>query len=274
MQGSQVSNSGGAGVTILARQGSELRLYSSSIRGGESAGIQLCNSNLLAVHATISDNNGAGLLLAEGSAFLEDSYIQRNNGPAISMTQRLEVLNTPGGSICILRSPSLAIKINLTLGHPTSAMNAQTKNWLALSYCDVHSNMQGFLGDSVTDLDTNETITGVKPPDSSSSVINEIYVRKSVGDAQTVTAFGSYRWPVKSPRHSRSSLASQNQEKSECLDMDVDQGSVIDVDDEAQSLVEEHSDGSKRGRMSNSTSENDWLIGDETSARLSPRVED
>ena len=271
---------------MLARKGSELRVFSSAVRGGEGAGIQLCNSHLLAAHATVSDNNGAGLLLAESRAFLEDSYVQRNSGPAVLMSRRLELSAAPAdlATSCFVQSPSLGVKLRLTLNRPSDGTPTATptKNWLAISHCDINGNTLGFLGESAGDLESEATFDGAKISDLS-SVVNEVYVRKSVGDAQATAAFSLHRWPARSPRSSRLSLASQSREEEEdpSAGMEVDRA---EADAEAAHSVAEEEDmrtgaddpyvkGHKRGRMT-SSSEDDWMVGSGgTSAEPSPRAE-
>lgn len=246
-------------------------MFSSAIRGGEGAGVQLCDSHLLAAHATISDNNGAGLLLAEGRAFLEDSYVQRNAGPAILTSHRLEppdvTETTP--TRCTLRATSLGVNVRLTLNRPPDAPSvAPTKNWLALSHCDVHGNTQGFLASPGDDLSSGESTGGGAVSDLSSGVVNEVYVRKSVGDAPASAAFALYRWPARSPRSSRMSLGSQSQSQSQGGDIDGEQDA--DAYAETADGTGEQAYLTKRGRIS-SSSEDDWLVGESAS---SPRAED
>jgi hypothetical protein len=130
-------------------------------------------------------------------------------------------------------------------------------------------------------MDSDETVDVAKTSSSDVplSVVNEVYVRKSVGDTQATAAFALHRWPARSPRSSRLSLASQSQEGFGYPEMEVDHDLVVDADEAKRREEEEEQQSvskgrtTKRGRVS-SSSEDDWMVGGGASAEPSPRAED
>lgn len=185
----QVNNSGNNGPAVSGLEGSILNFHSTTIRGGESAGISLYASDLCAAHCTISDNLGSAVEVYAGDVLLEDCHIIRNAGVAVS------VLHNPGKFTVSKRNRVCCETHVLNRSKITMRMSEYV---IMFSHCAFKANSGGL----IQHQNDSKTIDGSKNSLERPPATTIVWSRNCSGDESSMLALRSFSWPTKSPRPS------------------------------------------------------------------------